>query len=58
MMTSKLKYLITLIALTLCCGMKAQLTQKNVNVGVMLPLHDVDGDGRRMVESFGVLIDA
>ena len=57
MMTSKLKYLITLIALTLCCGMKAQLTQKNVNVGVMLPLHDVDGDGRRMVEYYrGILL--
>lgn len=35
-------------------------TQKNVNtvrIGVMLPLHDVDGDGKRMVEYYrGVLM--
>lgn len=31
--------------------------QKSINVGVMLPLHDVDGDGRRMVEYYrGMLI--
>lgn len=30
---------------------------KTVNVGVMLPLHDVDGDGRRMVEYYrGILM--
>lgn len=32
-------------------------TQRTVRVGVMLPLHDVDGDGRRMVEYYrGVLM--
>lgn len=31
--------------------------EKKVNVGVLLPLHDVDGDGRRMVEYYrGVLM--
>ena len=30
---------------------------QTVNVGVMLPLHDVDGDGRRMVEYYrGILM--
>ena len=49
-MTKSLKYLFLLVAMAFGCGMRAQLTQKAVNVGVMLPLHDVDGDGRRMVE--------
>ncbi len=31
---------------------KAAKQQKSVKVGVMLPLHDVDGDGRRMVEYY------
>jgi murein DD-endopeptidase MepM/ murein hydrolase activator NlpD len=31
--------------------------KKEINVGVMLPLHDVDGDGKRMVEYYrGLLI--
>lgn len=33
------------------------LCAQTVNVGVMLPLHDVDGDGRRMVEYYrGMLL--
>jgi len=38
---------------------KKQQTEKltTVNVGIMLPLHDVDGDGRRMVEYYrGILM--
>lgn len=35
----------------------AQKKPNTVNVGVMLPLHDVDGDGRRMVEYYrGILM--
>lgn len=31
--------------------------KKDVNVGVMLPLHDIDGDGRRMTEYYqGILL--
>lgn len=34
-----------------------QAVGRTVNIGVMLPLHDVDGDGRRMVEYYrGVLM--
>ena len=33
--------------------------KKSVDVGIMLPLHDVDGDGRRMVEYYrGILMAA
>lgn len=57
LMTKSLKYLFLLVAMAFGCGMRAQLTQKAVNVGVMLPLHDVDGDGRRMVEYYrGILL--
>lgn len=31
---------------------KLPFSGKTVNVGVMLPLHDVDGDGKRMVEYY------
>lgn len=56
-MLHNIKYLFTLIALCFCCGMKAQISQKAMNVGVMLPLHNVDGDGRRMVEYYrGMLL--
>ena len=41
-------------------GLKTAAAQKKpntVNVGVMLPLHDVDGDGKRMVEYYrGILM--
>lgn len=30
----------------------ADVTRREIRVGVMLPLHDVDGDGRRMVEYY------
>lgn len=34
-----------------------QKKANTVNVGVMLPLHDVDGDGKRMVEFYrGILM--
>ncbi len=36
----------------------APFAGKTVNVGVMLPLHDVDGDGRRMVEYYRGLLMA
>lgn len=36
---------------------KLPLSGKSLSVGVMLPLHDVDGDGRRMVEYYrGILL--
>ncbi len=38
-------------------GKNAALKKQKVKVGVMLPLHDVDGDGKRMVEYYrGLLI--
>lgn len=56
-MVKNIKYIIVLAALCLCCGIRAQITQKALNVGVMLPLHNVDGDGRRMVEYYrGILL--
>ncbi|MDO4172506.1 MAG: ABC transporter substrate-binding protein [Prevotellaceae bacterium] len=56
-MTQKIKYIITIIAMALCCGVKAQTVRNTVNVGVMLPLHNVDGDGRRMIEYYrGMLL--
>lgn len=36
---------------------KSPLAGKSLSVGVMLPLHDVDGDGRRMLEYYrGILM--
>ncbi len=35
---------------------KATVQKKKVNVGVLLPLHDVDGDGKRMVEYYRGLL--
>lgn len=36
---------------------RTDVRQREVRVGVMLPLHDVDGDGRRMVEYYrGMLL--
>lgn len=36
---------------------KLPLSGKSLSIGVMLPLHDVDGDGRRMVEYYrGILL--
>ncbi len=46
-----------LIMLCVCCGTGAQTTRPTINVGVMLPLHNVDGDGRRMTEYYrGMLL--
>ncbi len=43
--------------LLLLLAMSLTLSAQSVNVGVMLPLHDVDGDGRRMVEYYrGILL--
>lgn len=36
----------------LCCASFAQQSTGTVNIGVMLPLHNVDGDGKRMVEYY------
>lgn len=56
-MIQKLKYLFIFIATMLCTMANAQQQSKPINVGVMLPLHDVDGDGRRMVEYYrGMLL--
>ena len=41
------------IALIVCCNLFAQDTLK---VGVMLPLHKIDGDGRRMLEYYRGLL--
>mgnify|MGYP002857603582 CR=1 FL=1 len=47
------KAYILLVMLTMSLTLSAQ----SVNVGVMLPLHDVDGDGRRMTEYYrGILL--
>ena len=43
--------------MALMLGLNVSGQTKGVNVGVMLPLHDVDGDGRRMVEYYrGMLL--
>lgn len=56
-MTKNFRILLILAALFLACGMKAQMAQKALNVGIMLPLHNADGDGRRMVEYYrGMLL--
>lgn len=61
----KLMTLSLLVVFALFCfkGMAQQdrykaFTGKTVNVGVMLPLHDVDGDGRRMTEYYRGLLMA
>ena len=41
------------IAFIICCNLFAQDTLK---VGVMLPLHKIDGDGRRMLEYYRGLL--
>ena len=41
------------IALVMSCNLFAQDT---IRVGVMLPLHNVDGDGRRMIEYYRGLL--
>ena len=54
-MRLKLRYFLFVVAMLLTLNLQAQT--KAVNVGVMLPLHDVDGDGRRMVEYYrGMLL--
>ena len=54
-MRLRFRYFLLMIALMLGLNVSAQT--KAVNVGVMLPLHDVDGDGRRMVEYYrGMLL--
>ncbi len=56
-MIKNLRYILTIVALLFVCGIKAQIAQNAVNVGIMLPLHNVDGDGRRMVEYYrGMLL--
>ena len=36
---------------------KTDVRKREVRVGILLPLHDVDGDGRRMVEFYrGILL--
>lgn len=37
---------------------KSAVQERTIRVGVMLPLHDVDGDGRRMVEYYRGLLMA
>jgi len=51
-MTKNFRLLLILVALFITCGIKAQVTKNALNVGIMLPLHNVDGDGRRMVEYY------
>lgn len=56
-MTNKLRYFFIIIAMITGLVANAQTTDKVLNVGVMLPLHNVDGDGRRMVEYYrGILM--
>ena len=37
-------------------GMSIAVMSQTLKVGVMLPLHDVNGDGRRMVEYYRGLL--
>ncbi len=42
---------------TLTTDAKAVATARPIRIGIMLPLHDVDGDGKRMVEYYrGILM--
>ena len=56
-MTIKQRFFVALFAMFITLSGNAQVAADKVNVGVMLPLHDVDGDGRRMVEYYrGILL--
>src|SRR5574344_809618 len=51
------RHIILILAVFLCSGLKAQTAQNTVNIGIMLPLHNVDGDGKRMTEYYrGMLL--
>ena len=53
----RLRFRYFLLMMALMLGLNVSAQTKGVNVGVMLPLHDVDGDGRRMVEYYrGMLL--
>lgn len=53
----RLRFRYFLLMMALMLGLNVSGQTKGVNVGVMLPLHDVDGDGRRMVEYYrGMLL--
>lgn len=51
-----LRYTLTVLAVMLAFGASAQ-TKSAINVGIMLPLHNSDGDGRRAIEYYrGMLL--
>lgn len=54
-----MRKILTIVAALLAavCWGQTDVRQREVRVGVMLPLHDINGDGRRMVEYYrGVLM--
>ncbi len=52
-----MRFLLTVLVCFFCMWTNAQMPQSTVNVGIMLPLHNVDGDGRRMTEYYrGILM--
>lgn len=57
-MRKNLRCILTVLVMICCwCGSKAQPASPTINVGIMLPLHNVDGDGRRMIEYYrGILL--
>ncbi len=52
----KIKHIIMLLMLVMSMTSSAQNIQNAVNVGVMLPLHNINGDGRRMLEYYRGLL--
>lgn len=53
-MTHARKILYVIIGIIILCPIMsvAQPTQNPINVGIMLPLHNVNGDGKRMLEYY------
>lgn len=49
---SIISFLVAVLPIILFAMPVVKVSAQTVNVGVMLPLHDVDGDGRRMVEYY------
>ena len=51
-MRRNLRYFLLVLGLMLSVGIFAQTATSAVKIGIMLPLHNVDGDGKRMVEYY------
>lgn len=56
-LSHKIRFILLLCAIAVTQSSVAQGFQESINVGVMLPLHNINGDGRRMLEYYrGILM--